>query len=208
MENTANHIILRGSLAGLPEFSHENHDRRFYRFALEVARLSGAVDVLQIVVGEDILHSVDLFGGCMIEVTGQVRSFNSHNQTGRKLIISVFAETMATCEGEPVNTVALQGTICKPPVYRRTPLGREICDLMLAVNRPYRRTDYLPCILWGRSAQEAASYSVGTKLQLQGRLQSRDYIKVLDGQSESRTAYEISVVTSNLMSSEEIPCFV
>ena len=194
MENTANHIILRGSLAGLPEFSHENHDRRFYRFALEVTRLSGAVDVLQIVVGEDILHSVDLFGGCMIEVTGQVRSFNSHNQTGRKLIISVFAETMATCEGEPVNTVALQGTICKPPVYRSTPLGRSICDVMLAVNRPYGRSDYIPCIAWGALAGEIAALRVGETLSFEGRVQSRLYHKKTPEGMECRVAYEVSVM--------------
>ena len=203
MENTANHIVLRGTLVGLPEFSHENHERNFYRFALEVSRLSGAMDVLQIVVAEDVLHSADLFGGCMVEVTGQVRLFNSRNQAGRKLVISVYAETMTTCDGEPVNEVSLRGTICKPPIYRRTPLGREICDIMLAVNRQYHRTDYLPCILWGKTAQEAAAMSVGTQIQLEGRLQSRDYIKVLDGKSECRTAYEISAISAQTAAPEE-----
>ena len=196
MENTANRIVLRGRLADWPAFSHENHGRRFYRFALEVDRLSGTSDTLQVVAAEQLLQETEIAEGAMLQVTGQVRSFNNRQETGRKLIITVYAEQLCVCDGEPINQVALAGTICKAPIFRRTPLGREICDVMLAVNRPYRRTDYLPCILWGRTAQDVARLGVGVRLSLTGRLQSREYVKVLDSGSERRTAYEISAITA------------
>ena len=198
MEYTANRIELRGVLAELPQFSHENHGKRFYRFLLEVERLSGAVDVLPVIVPEPVLGAMDVSGGSMLEVTGQIRSFNSRSETGRRLVISVYAETLETCEGEPQNDAELTGVICKEPVYRRTPLGREICDIMLAVNRPYHRADYIPCIFWGRTASMAASCEVGDTLHLNGRLQSRNYIKMLEDGSENRTAYEVSVMTAEI----------
>ena len=203
MENTSNRITLRGSLAGLPAFSHENHGKRFYRFALEVPRLSGTSDTLQVVASEQLLETVEVAERSMVSVIGQIRSFNNRQETGRKLIISVYAEQMELCDGEPVNEVELSGTICKEPVFRRTPLGREICDIMLAVNRPYRRTDYLPCILWGRTAQEVSRLGVGARLALTGRLQSREYIKMLDGGSERRTAYEVSAISAGLLPAAE-----
>jgi len=196
MEQTANHITLCGSLAAAPAFSHENHGRRFFGFALEVPRLSGTLDILPVIAPEELLETAEITDGDLVQVSGQVRSFNSHQEAGRKLIISVYAAALALCRGEPVNQVTLQGAICKEPVYRRTPLGREICDIMLAVNRAYRRTDYLPCILWGRAAQGAAALPVGTRLSLTGRLQSRTYIKNLETGSQRRTAYEISAITA------------
>ena len=196
MEQTSNRIVLRGNLAEPPEFSHENHGRRFFRFALEVPRLSGTADTLQVMAAEPLLEAVEAAEAPLVEVTGQIRSFNSRSETGRKLIISVYAETLALADGEPVNHVELEGTLCKAPIYRRTPLGREICDVMLAVNRPYRRTDYLPCILWGRSAREAARLAVGDRLALTGRLQSREYVKILDGVGQKRVAYEVSAVSA------------
>jgi len=194
MESTTNQARFCGTLTDLPVFSHENHGRSFYAFSLDVPRLSGASDILPCVAAEDVLNRMDLSGGSQIRVEGQIRSFNSRNAVGRKLIVSVFAETMETCEGEPENDVLLTGAICKPPVFRRTPLGREICDLMLAVSRRYRRTDYIPCILWGRTAQEAADLPVGAKVELHGRLQSRNYIKLLETGREERTTYELSVM--------------
>lgn len=199
MEHTANRIELCGTLAELPQFSHENHDRRFFRFPLEVERLSGAVDILPVLVPEQVLDAMDVSGGSMLEVTGQIRSFNNRAAEGRRLIISVFAETLSVCDGEPWNLVELSGAVCKEPVYRKTPLGREICDIMLAVNRPYRRADYIPCIFWGRAAEEMAECAVGDQLSLTGRLQSRDYIKQLGSTSENRTAYEVSVMTAEKM---------
>ena len=189
MENAANRIALTGALDTLPEYSHTNHDRNFYRLTLCVERLSGAV----------VLNEADLFRGERSAITGQVRSFNNRAPEGRRLIISVYAETLTTTDQPAQNDVSLTGSVCKPPIYRRTPLGREICDVMLAVPRPYRRTDYIPCILWGRSAQEAASALPGSKLHVTGRLQSRDYIKVIDGESFTRTAYELSVTEAEFL---------
>ena len=197
---TVNHITLTGALASAPEYSHSNHGRRFYSFYLEVSRLSGAIDRLQILASEELLASTCVTEGEALTVEGQIRSFNNRAPHGRKLIISVLAETIAVTDGPHANQVILQGVICKEPVFRRTPLGREICDVMLAVNRPYHRADYLPCILWGRCAQEVSDYPVGTVLSITGRLQSREYLKVIDGAAEQRTAYEISAVTAEILS--------
>ena len=199
MELTANHVVLRGSLGCLPQFSHENHGRRFFRFSLEVPRLSGTVDTLPVIAQEEILNEIDLSDGEMLTVTGQVRSHNLRENGRRRLLIFAFASHIVCEDGAPINEVSLEGTLCREPIYRRTPLGREICDVMLAVPRPYRRTDYIPCILWGRSAQEAASALPGSKLHVTGRLQSRDYIKVIDGESFTRTAYELSVTEAEFL---------
>ena len=199
MEHTDNRIELCGSLAELPQFSHENHDRRFYRFVLEVERLSGAVDLLPVIVPEAVLEAMDISGGSMLAVGGQIRSFNSRMPGGRRLVISVYAEKLETCEEEARNVVELTGVVCKEPVYRRMPLGREICDVMLAVNRPYHRADYIPCIFWGRTASEVAACSVGDALSLTGRLQSRAYVKMLENGTENRTAYEVSAMTAEIL---------
>ena len=199
MENAANRIALTGALDTLPEYSHTNHDRKFYRLMLAVERLSGAVDLLPVLAAEDVLEQADLFCGERIAVTGQLRSFNNRAPEGRRLIISVYAETFTTTDAPAQNEVCLEGAVCKPPVYRRTPLGREICDVMLAVPRPYRRTDYIPCILWGRTAQCAAELPVGTQITLAGRLQSRGYVKVLPEGTEERTAYELSAMELEIL---------
>ena len=196
---TVNHITLTGALASAPEYSHSNHGRRFYSFYLEVSRLSGAIDRLQILAPEELLASTCVSEGDALTVEGQIRSFNNRAPKGRKLIISVLAEAIAVTDGPHANQVLLQGVICKEPIFRRTPLGREICDVMLAVNRPYHRADYLPCILWGRCAQKVSDYPVGTVLSITGRLQSREYLKVIDGVAEQRTAYEISAVAAELV---------
>lgn len=193
-----NFITLVGTLAGRPEYSHSNHGRHFYSFELEVERLSGAIDTLPILASDRLLQETEITDGTVLRITGQIRSYNSRALTGRRLIISVFADTLEVCDAPHDNQVQLIGTICKEPSYRRTPLGREICDIMLAVNRPYRRADYLPCILWGRAAQEAAYYPIGTPLRLTGRMQSRDYIKLLGDKAEQRTAYEISAISSEI----------
>ena len=199
MENAANRIALTGALDTLPEYSHTNHDRKFYRLMLAVERLSGAVDLLPVLAAEDVLEQADLFCGERIAVTGQLRSFNNRAPEGRRLIISVYAETFTTTDAPAQNEVCLEGAVCKPPVYRRTPLGREICDVMLAVPRPYRRTDYIPCILWGRTAQCAAELPVGAQITLAGRLQSRGYVKVLPEGTEERTAYELSAMELEIL---------
>ena len=198
MEHITNHVTLRGSLLALPEFSHENHGKQFYRFFLEVPRLSGAVDILPIIAEESILNTLDLSGGDMLTVTGQVRSHNISSDTRRHLLIFVFASCMVTEEGDPINEVVLEGPICREPTYRRTPLGREICDVMLAVPRAFRRADYLPCILWGRTAKEAAQCHTRDIIRIYGRLQSRIYSKITEAGLEERTAYEISALSAEI----------
>ena len=199
MEHLANQITLRGSLASLPQFSHENHGHRFFRFLLEVPRLSGAVDTLPVVAQEEILNAADLSAGEMLTVTGQVRSHNIRSDGRRHLLIFVFPTKILCEDGEPKNEVTLEGTLCREPTYRRTPLGREICDVMLAVPRAFKRADYLPCILWGRTAQETAQCHTRDTLRIQGRLQSRAYTTVTEGGSEERTAYEISALSAEVL---------
>ena len=191
-----NQITLRGSLRALPEFSHENHGKRFYRFFLEVPRLSGAVDTLPVIAEETILNTVDPSGGEMLTVTGQVRSHNLRDNGKRHLSVFVFAASIAAEDGEPINTVLLDAIVCREPTYRRTPLGREICDVMLAVPRAFHRADYLPCILWGRVAAEAAQCTVGDRLIINGCLQSRIYTKLTDEGAQERTTYEVSALTA------------
>lgn len=198
MEHITNQIVLRGSLASLPQFSHENHGRRFFRFFLEVPRLSGAVDTLPVIAEESILNAADLSNGEMLTVTGQVRSHNIRSDGRRHLLIFVFAASIVCEDGDPVNDVILEGPICREPTYRRTPLGREICDVMLAVPRAFQRADYLPCILWGRTALEASQCHTRDCIRICGRLQSRVYTKVTETGSTERTAYEISALTADL----------
>ena len=203
MEYVINHIRLCGTMDSAPVFSHENHGRRFYSFFLAAERLSGAVDRLRVLADLALLEAADCAWGERVLVTGQIRSWNQPAETGRRLIISVWAETLELTDEEPQNEAVLTGTLCRDPVYRRTPLGREICDGMLAVNRAYRRTDYLPCIFWGRTARRIAELTTGARITLTGRLQSREYTKVLpDGTAEQRTAYEVSAVSAELTRDE------
>lgn len=198
MEHTANQITLRGTLATLPEFSHENHGKRFYKLSLEVPRLSGTVDTLPVIVPEPVLQALDPSGGEMIFVRGQIRSFHNPNGEGPRLLIFVFAEELTADDEEPCNQVYIKGVVGKDPVFRRTPLGREICDVMLSVQRSYGRSDYLPCIFWGRSAQEVASCRPGEWVALTGRMQSRQYRKVTEEGTTLRTAYEISALNTEV----------
>lgn len=199
MEHTINTITLRGSLLDLPRFSHENHGLRFHRFVLEVPRLSGAVDLLPVIAEEELLGNIDPSAGQMITVTGQIRSHNQRIDGIRRLMIFVFAATITVEDGEPINDVILEGPLCKEPIFRRTPLGREICDAMLAVPRPFRRADYLPCILWGRTAQEVAACHTRDRIRIYGRLQSRIYTKLTEEGATERTAYEISALTAEIL---------
>lgn len=199
MEHTTNSITIRGQLVELPEFSHENHGRRFYRFLLEVARLSGAVDILPVVAEETVLGEIDPSAGEMLTVTGQIRSHNQRIDGTRHLMIFVFATTIIAEDGEPINDVILEGPLCKEPTFRRTPLGREICDVMLAVPRAFRRADYLPCILWGRTAQEVSACHTRDCIRVYGRLQSRVYTKLTEDGPLERTAYEISALTAEIL---------
>ena len=198
MEHTTNSITLRGSLLELPEFSHENHGKRFFRFLLEVPRLSGAVDTLPVIAEESLLGQIDPSGGEYLTVKGQVRSHNSRTETARRLLIFVFAESIVAEDGEPINDCVLEGPLCREPTFRRTPLGREICDVMLAVPRAFRRADYLPCILWGRTAQEISACHTRDRIRICGRLQSRAYTKLTEVGPQERIAYEISALSAEL----------
>lgn len=200
---TTNQVFLRGELMELPVYSHENHGKQFDKFVLSVQRLSGARDTINVLAEHEMLLELDPTAGSLIEVLGEIRSYNNRTGQGRRLVITVYAHSIAASDGEPDNQVYLRGKVCREPVYRRTPLGREICDVMLAVERKYRRMDYLPCILWGSLARMAADCEKGTELSLTGRIQSRTYLKQLEEGSEERTAYEISAITAEISGDSE-----
>lgn len=196
MEQSVNQILLRGQLRSLPEFSHENHGRIFYRFELDVPRLSGTVDTLPVITQLSVLNSMELSDGDMLTVQGQIRSHNVRSDGVRHLMIFVFASDITVEDGEPLNEVLLEGPLCKEPIFRTTPLGRQICDIMLAVPRSFQRADYLPCILWGRTAQEISQCHTRECVRINGRLQSRVYSKNTESGMIERTAYEISALTA------------
>ena len=199
MEHTENTILLRGELVQLPQFSHENHHKRFFRFELSVPRLSGAIDILPVIAEEHILNNVDLSGGTMLEVQGQIRFHNLRENGTRRLLIFAFATSLVATDDIPANEVVLRGPLCRQPNLRRTPLGREICDVMLAAPRAFKRADYLPCILWGRTAQEISVCHTGDVIRIQGRLQSRVYNKLTEQGMEERTAYEVSALSADIV---------
>ena len=188
-----NKIFLRGRLAEEPGLSHVNHGVTYCRLPLSVRRLSGAEDRLNVIAAQEQLLSLQ--PGDPLTVRGEVRTFNNRSGVGRRLVVSVFARTLSQEEGEDENRLELSGTLCKPPVLRTTPLGRTICDMILAINRRYGRADYLPCIAWGSLAYRCGEMAVGDHLALEGRLQSRIYTKEVDGQLQERTAFEVSVMS-------------
>lgn len=192
---TNNVIFLRGRLAATPAFSHSNHGVDYLVFPLTVRRLSGAEDRLNVVAAREQLSSLSLEAGSPLTVRGEVRTFNNRSGVGSRLVVSVFARELSQEEGEDENRLELSGTLCKLPVLRTTPLGRTICDMILAINRRYGRADYLPCIAWGSLAYRCGSMGVGDRLSLEGRLQSRVYTKEIDGQLQERTAFEVSVMS-------------
>lgn len=196
METTKNFVQLCGTAAGEPTPSHENHGQQFCRFPFAVRRLSGQTDTLWVIATMDQLRKLLPLTGRRLAVDGQLRSFNNKSGRGSRLVISVFAQLLVPAgeEDEDRNRIALRGVICKPPVLRRTPLGRCISDMMLAVNRRYGRADYLPCIAWGQVAMITGNMSVGEALSLEGRVQSRAYTKVVEGCAQERTAFEVSIM--------------
>lgn len=197
MENgrMENAVTLHGRLDGCPQVSHSNHGERFWTFPLTVCRLSGAQDRPNVLVPERVLEACPLTRGDEVTVQGEVRSFNNRSGQGSRLVITVLARYVVREGGEDENRLTLTGVLCKPPVFRCTPLGRSICDMMLAVNRRYGRADYLPCISWGTLAHRCAALDVGDGIALEGRLQSRTYTKNVEDRTEERTAFEVSVMT-------------
>ena len=187
---------LRGTLAGPPELSHVSRGTEYYAVALITRRLSGARDRANVILPGGLLPCLPETGE-RLWLRGELRSFNNRSGSGSRLMLYVYGQELAPAEdpGEDRNEIALTGALCKAPTWRRTPMGREICDLMLAVPRRYGRGDYLPCIAWGRNAQEAAQWKQGRPVRLTGRFQSRNYIKVTETGSIQRTAYEISITS-------------
>lgn len=185
-------------------FSHEIFGEGFYMVDVNVPRLSDSSDIIPLMVSERLIDVNEDYKGLNIMVQGQFRSYNRHEERKNRLVLSVFAREIEfvdeTPESSKTNQIYLDGYICKEPIYRKTPLGREIADLLLAVNRPYGKSDYIPCICWGRNARFASNFSVGTRCEIWGRIQSREYMKRLSEEdAEKRTAYEVSVSKLELM---------
>ena len=194
MDNNFNRVRLCGRAAGEPALSHINHGEHFYRFPLSVERLSGQEDLLPVILPRRLLEEHPVHTGDTLTLTGQLRSFNNRSGQGPRLVISVFAHQLALGGESPFNQIQLSGILCRTPTLRRTPLGREICDIILAVNRRYGRADYLPCIAWGAVAAQAADMRTGQRLTVEGRVQSRVYTKNDNGVLTDRTAYEVSIM--------------
>ena len=195
MEN--NKVILLGRVVEEPKLSHEVYGEKFYQFVLEVKRLSGSLDLIPVIFSERLLVLESLKIGTIVKLNGQFRSYNNPEAGKSRLVLMVFAREVILTEAseeENQNEIYLEGFVCKKPNYRQTPFGREISDLLVAVNRAYNKSDYIPCIAWGRNAKYCESFEVGDKIKVYGRVQSREYEKKNeDGTVNKRVAYEISV---------------
>lgn len=193
-----NQVQIMGEIVSQFTFSHQVFGEGFYLVDVCVKRLSESEDIIPVMISERLVDVTQDYEGEYILVTGQFRSYNRHEEKKNRLVLSVFAREITFVEEEDdsvkSNQIYLDGYICKPPVYRKTPLGREIADLLIAVNRPYGKSDYIPCICWGRNARYASAFAVGGHVLVWGRIQSREYMKRLnEAESEKRVAYEVSV---------------
>ncbi|MCD8398863.1 MAG: single-stranded DNA-binding protein [Lachnospiraceae bacterium] len=193
-----NQVSIMGKIISDFSFSHEVFGEGFYMVDISVQRLSDSSDVIPVMISERLIDVTKDYRESYIQIFGQFRSYNRHEEKRNRLVLSVFAREVSFVEDDSdkvkSNQIYLDGYICKAPVYRRTPLGREIADMLLAVNRPYGKSDYIPCICWGRNARFASGFEVGGHVQVWGRIQSREYVKKLNEESaEKRTAYEVSV---------------
>ena len=193
-----NRVTIVGEVVSEFEFSHEVYGEGFYTLNISVNRLSDSVDIIPLMISERLVDVTEDLRGVIIEASGQFRSYNRHEENKNRLMLSIFVRELQLYdnyeEENSTNQIFLDGYICKPAIYRRTPLGREIADVLIAVNRPYGKSDYIPCIAWGRNARFAAGFEVGSHIQIYGRIQSREYIKKIgEEQTEKRVAYEVSV---------------
>lgn len=196
--NITNNIVkIGGKINSEFVFSHEIYEEKFYKVFVEVERLSDLKDNLPVIISERLINIDELSIGTFVEIEGQFRSYNDLTEEKSRLILSVFAKSIEIKTEEEVskiNDIVLEGFICKKPIYRKTPLGREISDVLVAVNRSYKKSDYIPCILWGRNAKFSEKLEVGTKIKLEGRVQARQYEKKMtDGSVIKNVAYEVSV---------------
>ena len=203
-EMNNNRVMLTGKVAEEAKFSHEVFGEGFYEIKLEVPRLSAQTDLLPVTVSERLLSCHNASVGATLSVMGQFRSYNKVEQEHSRLMLTVFARDILEVEDEiNPNVIELEGYICKPPLYRTTPFKREICDLLLAVNRAYNKSDYIPCIAWGRNARYVNGLSVGDRIAIQGRIQSREYQKTTEeGTQITKTAYEVSISRVTAVSAE------
>ena len=193
-----NIVEIAGTVATEPEYSHEVFGERFYIFSISVKRLSGMLDTIPVTISERAINISEIRVGKRFKIYGQFRSFNKHMEHAHRLILSVFARDIMELDDNQLdvneNYIFLDGYLCKEPIYRKTPLEREIADLLVAVNRSYGKSDYIPCIAWGRNARYASGLDVGMNIKIYGRIQSREYQKrISDTETETRTAYEVSV---------------
>ena len=203
-----NQVTIMGEIVSGFSYSHEIYGEGFYMVDVKVQRLSDSFDVIPMMVSERLIDVSADYVGYHVEVNGQFRSYNRHEERKNRLVLSIFAREIVFVEeieeSVKTNQIFLDGYICKAPIYRKTPLGREIADLLLAVNRPYGKSDYIPCICWGRNARFASGFTVGERCNIWGRIQSREYMKKLDeDQAEKRVAYEVSVSKLELSKEEE-----
>ena len=203
-----NYLVLIGKIISDKTFSHEIYGESFYVFNLEVPRLSGNEDIIPITISERLIANFDLTIGRKVVIEGQFRSYNSYENEKNRLVLTVFAKDIIDYKEEQEenvsNEVVLNGYVCKKPIYRKTPFGREISDILLAVNRAYNKSDYIPCIAWGRNARFAGGLEVGAHLQVSGRVQSREYTKKIgEEEVERRVAYEVSLSKIDLVEDEE-----
>lgn len=203
-----NQVTIMGEIVSGFSYSHEIFGEGFYMVEVKVQRLSDSFDVIPMMVSERLIDVTADYRGYFVEVNGQFRSYNRHEERKNRLVLSVFAREISFVEeieeSAKTNQIYLDGYICKAPIYRKTPLGREIADLLLAVNRPYGKSDYIPCICWGRNARFASGFEVGERCSIWGRIQSREYMKKIDEeQVEKRVAYEVSVSKLELAREEE-----
>lgn len=194
-EMNNNRAMLTGKVTEEAKFSHEVFGEGFYEIKLEVPRLSAQTDILPVTISERLLACHDASVGSILSVIGQFRSYNKLEEERSRLMLTVFARDVLDADEEPnPNVIELEGYICKPPLYRTTPFKREICDILLAVNRAYNKSDYIPCIAWGRNARYVNGLSVGDRIAVQGRIQSREYQKTKEnGEQITKTAYEVSI---------------
>lgn len=190
----ANSAVLCGHIYERPVFSHSCHGRDYYTFPIAVPRLSGTEDTIIVIAEKSVIERAEITQSSSVKISGELRSHNNHGGQGNKLKIFLYAFEIVPCDEPCENSIILCGTICKLPRLRTTPLGREICDILLAVNRSFGHSDYLPCICWGQLARVGAQLGVGDSIELHGRIQSRDYIKNLDNVKITKTAYEVSVM--------------
>ncbi len=202
-----NQVMIMGRIVSDLVYSHEIFGEGFYMVDVEVERLSDSSDIIPMMVSERLLDVNADYKGMLISVIGQFRSYNRHEEKKNRLILSVFAREVEfvdeIAESAKSNQIFLDGYVCKEPIYRKTPLGREIADLLVAVNRPYGKSDYIPCICWGRNARFASNFEVGVRCAIWGRIQSREYMKkVNEEEAEKRIAYEVSVSKLELLSGE------